>query len=664
MKRIITIVVLLAAVGMLNRTAAQDKAPVQFSFTAERTNDSLVTLSVKAIAEKGTQLFSVKKQSEDDAFVSAIHFDSVKTARYVRSGDVPVEKGQQQVVKDAGLEAELHFFTDSVTFQYPLHVAATDTAVIRGTFDWLARKGEEFPSGSESFSVKVLPAAPAASAGAAATGDEGRGVLTTFLLSLLAGLAAVITPCVFPLLPVTVSFFLKKSENRGAAIRSATTYSLSIILIYTIPTLILIMLFGQDILYKISTSLTANLLFFAIFIVFAISFFGAFELTLPSSWATKADAKAGKGGLIGTFFMALTLVIVSFSCTGPFVGSLLAQTSKEGIGLAPILGMLGFSIGLAMPFTLFALFPSMLKSLPRSGGWLNSVKIVFGFIELALGLKFLSNADLIQGWHLLDREVYLALWIVLAVLLGMYLLGKISFSHDSPMPHVSVPRLFLAISSFAFAMYLVPGMWGAPLKAMSGILPPATTQDFDLNQLQYKIGSGGGSHSAGAATSAAKPPQKLVNELHVPYGLVAYFDLQEGLEAARALNKPVMLDFTGHSCANCRKMENSIWSDPEVLKIMKEDFVLISLYVDHYAVELPDEEKYTNKDGKKITNVGDRNLDYEITKFGFNAQPLYMFLDLKEEPLSTYKYGYEGTAKDFVAHLEKVKAEFAKRSGK
>lgn len=670
MKRIITIVVILAAVGMLNRTAAQDKAPVQFSFTAERTNDSLVTLSVKAIVEKGTQLFSVKKQSEEDAFISAIHFDSAKTAKFVRPADVPSEQGQQQVVKDAALEAELHFFTDSVTFQYPLHVAATDTAVIRGTFDWLARKGEEFPSGSESFSVKVLPVAAGATAtagagnaAAAGAGAEEKGILTTFVLSLLAGLVAVVTPCVFPLLPVTVSFFLKKSESRGAAIKSATTYSLSIILIYTIPTLILTMLFGQDILYKISTSLTANLLFFAIFIVFAISFFGGFELTLPSSWATKADAKAGKGGLIGTFFMALTLVIVSFSCTGPFVGSLLAQTSKEGIGLAPILGMLGFSIGLALPFTLFALFPSMLKSLPRSGGWLNSVKIVFGFIELALGLKFLSNADLIQGWHLLDREVYLALWIVLAVLLGMYLLGKISFSHDSPMPHVSIPRLFLAISSFSFAMYLVPGMWGAPLKAMSGILPPATTQDFDLNELQYKIGSGGG-HSAATSTSAAKPPQKLVNELHVPYGLVAYFDLQEGLDAARALNKPVMLDFTGHSCANCRKMENSVWSDPEVLKIMKEDFVLVSLYVDHYSAELPDEEKYTNKDGKKITNVGDKNLDYEITKFGFNAQPLYMFLDLKEEPLSTYKYGYEGTAKDFVAHLQKVKAEFAARSGK
>jgi thiol:disulfide interchange protein DsbD len=670
MKRIITIV-FLVAIGMVNRTAAQDKSPVQFSFTAERANDSLITLFVKAKIEKGNSLFSVKKQNADDAFVSAINFDSVKTAKYAKLSDTPVEKGQLQVVKDAALGAELHFFADSVVFEYPLHVAATDSAIIRGTFDWLGKKGDEFPNGSESFSVKVravpgaVAPAPSVSPVADSKAADGKaaeqGLGATFLFCLVAGLLAVLTPCVFPLVPVTVSFFLKKSQTRAEGLRNALTYSASIILIYTIPTLILTLIFGDKVLYHISTSAISNLVFFAIFMVFAISFFGAFELTLPNSWANKADQKAGKGGLMGIFFMALTLVIVSFSCTGPIVGALLGQTSQKGLSLAPILGMLGFSLGLALPFSLFAMFPSLLTSLPKSGGWLNSVKIVFGFVELALGLKFLSNVDLIYHWHLLDREVFLALWIVICVLLGMYLLGKLKFSHDSPLPYVSIPRLFLAIGAFSFAVYLTPGMWGAPLKAMSGLLPPSSTQDFNLDDLQYKIGAAGtGNSTPSAATAVAQPPKRLVDKLHVPFGLVAYFNLKEGLAAAKALNKPVMLDFTGHSCANCRKMEQSVWKDPEVLKRMKEDFVLISLYVDEHT-ELPEEEQYTDKEGKKIMEEGDRNLDYETTKFGFNAQPLYMFLDLKEEPLSTYKYGYQGGAKEFIAHLDKVKAEFAAR---
>lgn len=662
MKKFFAAVLILAA-GIIQTVAAQDTKPVQFAFTAARTNDSIVTLTVKAIMGKGVKLLTTKAQNADDAYVSVLNFDTTKTKGYAVAAAGVKEIGKLQTEKDASLEAELRYYTDSVTFEFPFLVAATDTAVLKGDFTGLIKEGEQLNSTDNGgFSKTVKPSAASADGATAAEGDTKaaeNGLMKTFLLSLLAGLAAVLTPCVFPLLPVTVSFFLKKSESKGGGMRTALTYSLSIILIYTIPTLILTILFGQDILYKISTSVPANLLFFSIFMLFAMSFFGAFELTLPSSWATKADEKAGKGGLMGTFFMAVTLVIVSFSCTGPFVGSLLAQTSKEGIGLGPILGMLGFSSGLALPFTLFAMFPSLLKSLPKSGGWLNSVKIVFGFVELALGLKFLSNVDLIYGWHLLDREIFLAIWIVVAILLGMYLLGKLTFSHDSPMKYVSIPRLLLAISSFTFAVYLIPGMWGAPLKAMGGLLPPPTTQDFNLNELQYKIGAAG-SGPAVNANSAAQPPKKLVDELHVPFGLVAYFDLEEGMAAAKALNKPVMLDFTGHSCANCRAMEQSVWSNPDVLKIMKEDFVLISLYVDHRK-ELPEEEQYKNKDGKLIDDVGDRNLDYEITKFGFNAQPLYMFLDLKGEPLSNERYGYQGTAQDFINHLEKMKAEFKKR---
>ncbi|HCT22026.1 MAG TPA: hypothetical protein DIW54_01245 [Chitinophagaceae bacterium] len=539
----------------------------------------------------------------------------------------------------------------------PIRLAATDSLLIKGSFAWLAKKGDEYPSGEEAFRVMV---AAASTDKPAAVNDITKDSLwNIFWLTLLAGFLAIITPCVFPLVPVTVSFFLKRSKTRVEGVRNALWYSASIIAIYTIPTIVLVLLFGDDILYQISTSAISNLIFFAIFIVFAISFFGAFELELPNSWANKADAQASKGGLSGIFFMALTLVIVSFSCTGPIVGTLLGETSRQGITLAPIIGMLGFGVGLALPFSLFAFFPSMLQSLPKSGGWLNSVKVCFGFIELALALKFLSNVDLIYHWRLLDRDVFLVLWIVIFTLMGLYLLGKLKFSHDSDLPYVSVPRLFFAIASFSFAVYLVPGLWGAPLRHLSGLIPPEGTQDFNLNELKYKIGNG--THVTSSNNSAAQPPKRLTDKLHVPYGLTAYFTLEEGMAAAKALNKPVMLDFTGHSCANCRKMEQEVWKDPEVLRRMKEDFVLISLYVDE-SQELPLNEQYKNKDGEMMLTEGAKNLDYEITKFGFNSQPLYMFLDLKGEPLSNIKYGYDPDVQKFIQHLDMVKAEFAKRN--
>jgi thiol:disulfide interchange protein DsbD len=464
---------------------------------------------------------------------------------------------------------------------------------------------------------------------------------------------------VFPLVPVTVSFFLKRSKSRAEGLRNATWYSLSIILIYTIPTLLLTLIFGGNALYNLSTHPVTNLLFFAIFILFAISFFGAFDITLPNSWANKTDEKAGKGGLFGTFFMALTLVIVSFSCTGPIVGTLLGKTATQGVTMAPVIGMLGFGLGLALPFSLFAYFPSMLKNLPKSGGWLNTVKVTFGFIELALAMKFLSNVDLAYHWRLLDREIFLVIWIVIFTLLGLYLLGKLKFSHDSDLPYISVPRLFISIASFCFALYMVPGLWGAPLKGIGGWLPHTGTQDFNLHNLKYQVDDlkRSGISSSTESKNVVQPPKKYTDKLHVPFGLTAYFDLEEGMVAARALNKPVMLDFTGHSCANCRKMEAEVWSDPEVLKVIKEDFVLVSLYVDE-STELAEAEQYINKEGDKITTVADKNKDYEVTKFGFNAQPLYMFLDLNGEPLSDIKYGYDSNIPKFLKHLATVKAKF------
>ncbi len=649
MTKKILFIVALVLVQSFQFIAAQDvKQPVQFVFSANKLSDTSATLLVKATALNGTRILTAVKKSNDDVFVSALQLDSsLNTDAKIK------EEGVAGAVALPG-STDKGTAYDSVTYVYTVYFKA-GTGAIKGSFNWLGVKGEEFPSGEEKINVTIEAGTVAAPVTDAAPTTDTGSMWSIFLLCLATGLLAVITPCVFPLIPVTVSFFLKRSKTRMEGLKNAVWYSLSIVLIYTIPTLILTLIFGDKILYTISTHPVSNIFFFVVFIVFAISFFGAFELALPNSWANKADQKAGKGGLLGIFFMALTLVIVSFSCTGPIVGTLLGQTSMQGVGLAPIIGMMGFGVGLAIPFSLFAFFPSMLQSLPKSGGWLNTIKVSFGFIELALALKFLSNVDLSYHLGILNRDVFLVLWIVVFFLLGVYLLGKLKFAHDSDLPFVSVPRLFFAVASFSFAVYMVPGLWGAPLKALSGFIPPATTQEFNLNDLQYKIGNAGPAHSA--AGNEAAPPKKYTNKLHVPFGLTAYFDLEEGMAAAKILKKPVMLDFTGHTCPNCRKMEEQVWKDPAVLSRIKENFVLVSLYVDE-SEELPAREQYTDKNGVKIVTVGDKNLDYEIKTFGFNAQPLYMFLDLNGKPLSDVKYGYDPSVAGFIKHLDAVKAAF------
>lgn len=653
MTKKILCIVALVIVQSFQLIAAQER-PVQFVFLANKLSDTSATLTVHATAQKGTRIFTAVKKNNDDVFVSTLQLDSSASIN-----GVVKEDGVAGAVALPGAEGKGTAY-DSVTFVYTVYFKAGTTA-IKGIFNWLGVKGEEFPSGEEKINLAITDAAATANvlADTAATTDGGKegSMWSIFLLCLATGLLAVITPCVFPLIPVTVSFFLKRSKTRIEGLKNAVWYSLSIVLIYTIPTLALTLIFGDKILYTISTHPVSNIFFFVVFIVFAISFFGAFELALPNSWANKADQKAGKGGLLGIFFMALTLVIVSFSCTGPIVGTLLGQTSMQGVRLAPIIGMMGFGVGLAIPFSLFAFFPSMLQSLPKSGGWLNTIKVSFGFIELALALKFLSNVDLSYHLGILNRDVFLVLWIVVFFLLGVYLLGKLKFAHDSDLPFVSVPRLFFAIASFSFAVYMVPGLWGAPLKALSGFIPPSTTLEFNLNDLQYKIGSAGPAHSA--TGNEAAPPKKYTNKLQVPFGLTAYFDLEEGMAAAKILKKPIMLDFTGHTCPNCRKMEEQVWKNPEVLTRIKENFVLVSLYVDE-SEELPVNEQYTDKNGVHIVTVGDKNLDYEIKTFGFNAQPLYMFLDLNGKPLSDVKYGYDPSVAGFIKHLDAVKAAFDK----
>ncbi|SCY29841.1 thiol:disulfide interchange protein DsbD [Flavobacterium anhuiense] len=452
-----------------------------------------------------------------------------------------------------------------------------------------------------------------------------RSLWSIFFLAFLGGFAALFTPCVFPMIPMTVSFFTKQSKSRAKGIRNAIFYGLSIIAIYVILGLIVTKIFGADALNALSTDVWFNLIFFVILIIFAVSFLGAFEIMLPNSWANKADQQADKGGLVGILFMALALAIVSFSCTGPIVGTLLVEAASNG-GIAPIVGMLGFSSALALPFMLFALFPGWLNSLPKSGGWLNTVKVVLGFLELALAFKFLSNADLVLQLHFLEREVFLAIWIAIFGTLAFYLFGKITLPHDSPTHHISVGRLSLGLIVLSFTIYMIPGLWGAPLKLISAFPPPPQYSESPF-------GVGGSGNGAVSAGSIKGMPEGA--ELG-PHGIMVFHDYEEGLAYAKEINKPIMLDFTGYACVNCRKMENNVWSDPSVLPILKNDVVLISLYVDDKR-ELPKEEQFTTEAGDKIITVGDKWTDFMISKYKTNTQPLYVITDLEGNNLNSTK---------------------------
>ncbi len=452
-----------------------------------------------------------------------------------------------------------------------------------------------------------------------------RSLFSIFFIAFLSGFAALLTPCVFPMIPMTVSFFTKQSKSRAKGIRNAIIYGFSIIAIYVILGLIVTKIFGADALNALSTDVWFNLIFFVILIIFATSFLGAFEIMLPNSWANKADQQADKGGLIGILFMALALAIVSFSCTGPIVGTLLVEAASNG-GIAPIVGMLGFSLALALPFMLFAMFPGWLNSLPKSGGWLNTVKVVLGFLELALAFKFLSNADLVLQLHFLEREVFIAIWIAIFGALTLYLFGKITLPHDSPTHHISVGRLYLGLLTLVFTMYLIPGLWGAPLKLISAFPPPP-----QYSESPFGVGGSGN----GAVSSEAGKGLPEGAELG-PHGIMVFHDYEDGLAYAKQINKPIMLDFTGYACVNCRKMENNVWSEPAILPILKNDVVLISLYVDDKR-ELPKEEQFTTAAGDKIITVGDKWTDFMISKYKTNTQPLYVITDLEGKNMNTSK---------------------------
>lgn len=476
--------------------------------------------------------------------------------------------------------------------------------------------------------VSETSVSAAEDSGAAEGPSAGSSLWGLILEAILWGFAMLLTPCVFPMVPMTISFFMKGSGSPAAGRFKAMMYGLFIVLLYTVPISAIIgvtWLVGgsgvtADIFNWLATHWLPNIIFFLVFMVFAASFFGAFEITLPSKWTNSADRNSDRKGLGGVFFLALTLVLVSFSCTGPIVGTVLIK-STQGEFWAPMVTMLAFSIAFALPFTIFALFPSLLKKLPKSGGWLNSVKVVLGFVEVALGLKFLSVADQTYHWGLLDREVYLAIWIVVFTLLGFYLLGKLRFKYDSPVEHLTVKRLALAIAVFSFVVYMIPGMWGAPLKALSGYLPPMETQDFVIGQ-----------EGSGTAVTASPVTGSDDGMITIAHGLRAYDNIDDAVDAARRSGKRIFVDITGHGCVNCREMEARVWSDPEVLRMLREDFVILALYVDD-KTKIPESEQIVTENGRALKDVGRLNSYIALTRFGVNSQPNYFVLDQNGEIL-------------------------------
>lgn len=504
-----------------------------------------------------------------------------------------------------------------------------------------ASKTEVKKDSSKTDTAKIIIAKPAA--------PITQSLWVTFGLGLLAGIAAFFLPCIFPMVPLTVGFFTKRAESRAKGIRSAIIYGLSIIVIYVGLGVIVTLIWGASALNEISTDGFFNIFIFLILVVFGVSFLGAFEITLPSSFVNKLDSKSDAKGLSGIFFMAATLAVVSFSCTGPLIGTSLVAINTNL--LTPVVVMFGFSLSLAFIFTMFAIFPSLMSGLPKSGGWLNSIKVFLGFLELGLSLKFLSSADLAYHWGILDREIFLGIWIVLAILLGVYLLGKIKFSHDSDLPYVSIPRLFIAVATFVFAIYLIPGLWGAPLKGVSGLVPPLSTQDFVIGQ--------GADFAASPAPN--HPKRKYSDFLEIPHQIDGFFDYQEALAYAKEVKKPLFLDFTGHACVNCREMEAKVWSDPRVLSKLKNDYIVVSLYTDD-KTDLPESEQYDSKIlDTRVNTVGKKFKDLQATKFNTISQPYYVLLGTDEKELVSPPIGVELNVDKYLAYLDRGLSEFARK---
>ena len=651
MKKTFLLSCLLMVLG-LTTAFAQIQDPVQFKTEWKKISDTEAQIVFTGNIDEGWHVYST--DLPEGGPISAT-FNTDKMEGLELDGKLMPE-GKQIEAFDKVFEMKLRYFEGKATFVQKLKITAANY-FIEGYLEYgscndenclpptevsfsFSGKGVEGAQAAASDVIPAMELTPATQAvsSAVSTADYWTPVIeklnsfgeetsqTTqqswiyiFFAGFIGGLLALFTPCVWPIIPMTVSFFLKRSKDKKKGIRDAWTYGASIVVIYVTLGLAITLIFGASALNALSTNAVFNILFFLMLVVFAASFFGAFEITLPSKWSNAVDSKAEQtSGLLSIFLMAFTLSLVSFSCTGPIIGFLLVEVSTTGSVVAPAIGMLGFAFALALPFTLFAMFPSWLKQMPKSGGWMNVIKVTLGFLELAFALKFLSVADLAYGWRLLDRETFLALWIVIFGLLGFYLLGKIKFPHDDDEDSVSVPRFFMALCSLAFAVYMIPGLWGAPLKAVSAFAPPMNTQDFNL----YK------------------------NEVHAQFD-----DFDAGMEYAKRNGKPVMLDFTGYGCVNCRKMELSVWTDSKVSKLIKDDYVLITLYVDN-KTPLPEHIKVM-ENGKERTlrTLGDKWSYLQRVKFGANAQPFYVLIDNDGQPLNK-SYSFDENVANYVDFLE------------
>lgn len=655
-KRLISL--LLFTVAIFFTATAQPINPVSWKYSSEKISDTEYSLIFKAELDAHWHLYSTDLP-EGGPVATTITLET--PVGYELVGKVE-QLSKIHKMYDETFKMDITYFEVEAIFSQKIRLTTTDKVSVKAILEYQVCDDSQclfldneniftFNSDSKAAIVEETVAeVPVESEKAA-----GESLWWMFALAFVAGMFALLTPCVFPMIPMTVSFFMNNGDNRRKSIRQALFFGFSIIAIYTIVGTVVAVTLGANFANWLSTHWIPNVFFFVVFVIFAASFFGMFEITLPSGLVNKSDKQADKGGLFGPFFMAFTLVVVSFSCTGPIVGAILVKSAGGQI-LEPVIGMFGFSLAFALPFTLFAVFPSMLNKLPKSGGWLNSVKVVLGFIELALGLKFLSIADQTYHWGILDREIYLAFWIVIFFLMGVYLLGKIKFSHDSDVKHVGVPRLFLAIGTFTFVMYLIPGMFGAPLKALSGYLPPQSTHDFDISEI---IRNNSIVMEEGNGNELCEKP-KYADVFHLPHGLRGYFDYEQGLKCAQQQNKPVFIDFTGHGCVNCREMEARVWSDPRVLKKLKEEFVIIALYVDD-KTKLPESEWITSKyDGNVKKTIGKKYSDLQISRFNVNAQPYYCLLDNKGELLID-PMAYNLNVDEYLEFLDKAIDEFKNR---
>jgi thiol:disulfide interchange protein DsbD len=705
MKRFILLVFLAFSFAPLT---AQVLDPVKVSHKVNVISDTEVELQVTAIMEEGWHIYTVKPK--EGSFVIFTEFNVPKSKNYKLAG--PLQESKTKEEYDPQFEETLSYHEKKGVFTQRIKVLSTtnftltaefiyqvcnDRTCLTPVYEDLEFKIKGAPTASEAKidptlkteEEKAAEEAPLQASdiepgtdpekevidytysGEDTTSYEGeeieeddadvvenvgssssRSLLGIFILSFLGGMAALLTPCVFPMIPLTVSFFTKQSKSRAKGISNAVIYGLSIIVLYTLLGYAITAIFGSDALNVFSTNPYVNIAFFVLLIVFAISFFGAFEITLPASWVNKTDQASDKGGIIGIFFMAFTLALVSFSCTGPIIGTLLFEAASGGVQ-GPLVGMFGFSLALALPFALFAAFPGWLNSMPKSGGWLNSVKVVLGFIELAFAFKFLSTADLVWQAGILQREWFIAIWIAIFGLLTLYLLGKFRMPHDSPIDKISVPRLLLAVASLFFVVYLIPGMWGAPLKLISGFPPPAFYAESP--------GGFGGGGTAVMATTNGDIPEGADPE-HCPLGLNCFHDFEQGLAYAKEVNKPVMIDFTGWGCVNCRKMEEQVWSDPRVLEILREDVVLVSLYVDDRE-KLPEDEQYVSSvTGKKVKTIGNKWSEFQVKHYQNNSQPQYLILGHDSmEPLNG-STAYDPDIDLYVRWLEQGIKRFKKQT--